>query len=308
MDVPFSPISQFYKNLFNGKRAQKIPVTIATDCPNRRGLRGMQTCIFCDEWGSSAYPEQQLQKLHFQVESKLKLLGEKYNSAVFLAYFQAYTNTFLGTKKLRESFDCVLSFPEIKGIIIGTRPDCLSPALFELWNDYSKITFVSIELGVQSFYDDQLEFIKRGHSAQTSIDAIKLIKEKTSVDLGIHLMFGMPGETDEKIIETAKLISKLPVDNVKLHNLHVLKNTPLEKMYLAGDFKPIELELYAHRVKIFLQYLDPRVRIQRLVALSSHWDQLVAPAWTKHKMKNTQFIISHMKEGQAFQGQFSTFT
>jgi radical SAM protein (TIGR01212 family) len=305
VDVPYSPISQFYKTLFDGKRAQKIPVTIATDCPNRRGLKGMTTCIFCDEWGSSAYPEQRLQELRTQVESKLKTLGEKYNSAIFLAYFQAYTNTFLGTKKLRESFDCVLSFPEIKGLIIGTRPDCLSPALFDLWNDYLTRTFVGIELGVQSFYDDQLEFIKRGHSAQDSINAITLIKEKTKVDLGIHLMFGLPGESDASIKNTARLVSSLPVDNVKLHNLHVLKNTPLEKLYLEGQFQPIELDLYAHRVEIFLQHLHPRVRIQRLVALSSHWDQLVAPTWTKHKMKNTQFIINHMKSRGSFQGQLS---
>jgi radical SAM protein (TIGR01212 family) len=300
---PYTPIGDFYKSLFDGKRAQKIPVTIATDCPNRRGLNGMQTCIFCDEWGSSAYPEQRSQLLQTQISDKLSTLKLKYKNSVFLAYFQAYTNTFMGTKRLKESFDCALSFTEMRGIIIGTRPDCISPAVLNLWNEYTPKTYVGVELGVQTFFDDDLEFLKRGHSAQASIDAVKLIKSKTNVDLGIHLMFGLPYETDDRIVEMAKIISDLPIDNVKLHNLHVLKNTPLEKIFESGFFKPIELEAYTKRVILFLKHLDPRVRIQRLAALSSRWEELVSPEWTKHKMKNTQAIIDSMTLEKAFQGQ-----
>jgi radical SAM protein (TIGR01212 family) len=303
MGVPYSPISDYYKQLF-GQRAQKIPVTIATDCPNRKGLKGMQTCIFCDEWGSSAYPEQRSQKLKEQIELKLQTMSQKYSSPFFLAYFQAYTNTFIATKRLRESFDCALSFPQVKGLVIGTRPDCLSEGVFKLWNEYASKTFVAIELGVQTFNDKSLLFLRRGHTAKQSLDAIKLIKEKTTVDLGLHLIFGLPGETDDEIIETAKLISQLPVDNVKLHNLHVLKNTPLADLHSKGEFQPIELELYAHRVKLFLQHLNPKIRIQRLAALSSRWDELVAPQWTKHKMKNSQFIINFLVQNGAYQGQF----
>ena len=307
MNLPYSSIGDFYKTRFGGIRAQKIPVTIATDCPNRMGLKNMETCIFCDQWGSSAYPEQRFQALHQQIELKLKSMGEKYPTSIFLAYFQAYTNTFLGIKKLRESFDCALSFPQVKGIIIGTRPDCLSPALFDLWNEYNAKSFVAIELGVQSFFDDQLEFLKRGHTGEDSIKAIRKIKEKTQVDLGIHLMFGLPGETDLQIIETAKRVSDLPVDNVKLHNLHVLKNTPLEKKYRDGEFSPIDLEDYSRKVILFLQHLRADVKIQRLAALSSRWDELVAPDWTRHKLRSAQFIISRMKAEGARQGQYCTF-
>jgi len=302
MHVPFYPISDFYKFRF-GERVQKIPVSISTDCPNRRGLKGMETCIFCDEWGSSAYPELQAKELRDQIEAKIHDLGERYNAKAFLAYFQSYTSTFLGINKLRESFKTALEFPQIKGLVIGTRPDCLSQAVFELWNEFGSKTFMAVELGVQSFFDDQLVFLKRGHTAQCSLNAIRKIKAATTVDLGIHLIFGLPGETPEQILQTAEIVSELPVDNVKLHNLYVLKNTPLARVYEQGGFTPLSLEEYAKRVALFLQHLRPNIAVHRLAALSSRWDELIAPEWTKHKMRSHQFIVDFLNAKQISQGQ-----
>lgn len=300
--LPYYPISHFYKEHF-GDKVQKIPVSIASDCPNRRGLKGMQTCVFCDVWGSAAYPEQQQLDLVTQVEKYKKMLANKYNASQFLAYFQAYTNTFMGVQKLRESFDTVLKYPEIKGIIIGTRPDCLSTSVFNLWNEFSKKCFLSVELGVQSFFDDQLIFLRRGHTKDASIEAIKKIKNETSVDLGIHLIFGIPNETDSQIIETAQIVSSLPINHVKLHNLHVLINTPLEKMYRAGQFDPISLEEYSRKVVLFLQYLSPNIKVQRLGAMSNRWNELIAPEWTRFKMNTYQYIIDDLNRRNAYQGQ-----
>ena len=299
-NLPFRSIGQFYRAKF-GSPVQTLPVTIASDCPNRRGLRGMKTCVFCDVWGSSAYPSQRELGLKEQIEDRIRKLGPRYGSQQFLVYFQAYTNTFVAVQKLRESFEMALSFPQVKGFIVGTRPDCLSKATLDLWEEYSKRAYVSVELGVQTFDEEQLLFLRRGHTGTQSVEAIHRIAE-TGIDLGVHLIFGIPGETKRQMEDTANLISELPVHSVKLHNLHVLTNTPLAEMYAEGKFEPASLETYSDRVIEFLEALDPSVWVQRLAALSSRWDELVAPEWNRHKMKTYNFIVNRMREKQSYQG------
>src|SRR5690606_6926653 len=135
---------------------------------------------------------------------------------------------------------------------------------------------------------------RRGHSAEKSIEAIRKLQAETGVDIGVHLIFGIPGETRETIIATAKLMNELGVGNVKLHNLHVLKNTPLEQLFHEGSFQPIELEEYAERTILFLRHLSPGIAVQRLTAVASRWDELVAPLWTKEKMRPFQWIKNSM--------------
>ncbi|MFN7826230.1 MAG: TIGR01212 family radical SAM protein [Pseudobdellovibrionaceae bacterium] len=300
-DLPFQPISQFYKERFSGK-VYKIPVTVVDDCPNRRGLKGMQTCVFCDVWGSAAQSESLTLGLREQIEKYHERIAKKYNAEQFLIYFQAYTNTFTKLDALKINFETALSYPYVKGLVVGTRPDCLSKAVLELWEEYHQKSFVAVELGVQSFFDDQLIFMRRGHTREQSLKAIEKIKKETSVNLGIHLMFGQPGETDEQIIETAQLCNQLPIDNVKLHNLHVLTKTPLEGIFHRGEFTPIDRETYAHRVSLFLDHLSPRIHIHRLAAYSSRWDELVAPSWTSDKMGTHQFLIDYLNQQDSYQG------
>ena len=145
-------------------------------------------------------------------------------------------------------------------------------------------------------------FVRRGHTAEASIDAIEKIRANTDVDLGIHLIFGMPEETDQEIKRAAEICSSLPISNVKLHNLHVLTNTPLAKLYERGEFMPIEIEEYARRVRIFLKHLDPRIAVHRLAALSSRKDELIAPEWTAYKMKTYQYLTNNLKEHDIWQG------
>jgi radical SAM protein (TIGR01212 family) len=300
LGLPYRPISEFYQQKFGGK-AYKIPVSVVDDCPNRRGLKGMQTCVFCDVWGSAAKSESMTMGLREQIEKYHGNILKKYKAEHFLIYFQAYTNTFTKLDSLRINFETALSYPFVKGMVVGTRPDCLSKGVLDLWNEYSQKTFLAVELGVQSFFDDHLLFMRRGHTAQDSIKALQKISASTKVDLGIHLMFGQPSETDEQIIETAKICNDLPITNVKLHNLHVLKDTPLEQIYQSGGFQPIERDLYAHRLQLFLEHLSPRLYIQRLAAFASRWDELVAPAWTSDKMGTHQFLLDSLRFQNSFQ-------
>lgn len=300
--LPYYPISQFYSHRFGGK-VYKIPVSVVDNCPNRMGLKGMETCVFCDVWGSAAKSESFSMTLDEQIQTYHASIQKKYKAERFLVYFQAYTNTFTKVNSLRENFEKALSYDFVKGLVIGTRPDCLSPAVFKLWTEFHEKSFVAVELGVQSFFDEHLKFLRRGHTRAQTLEAIHKITQNTPVDLGIHLMFGNPGETDEHIIETAELINHLPITNVKLHNLHVLKHTPLEDIYHRGEFQPIERDDYARKVKLFIQHLSPRVAIHRLAALSSRWDELIAPQWTRDKMGTHQFIIDTIRKDHSYQSQ-----
>lgn len=299
---PYYPISRLYRNLF-GERVYKVPVSVVDDCPNRRGLKGMQTCVFCDVWGSAARSEAMTLPLKEQIEKYKDYIGSRFKAKAFLVYFQAYTNTFTKVSQLRENFDLALSYEDVKGLVVGTRPDCLSAAVLDLWTEAHERSFVSVELGVQSFNDRHLEFMRRGHTAEQSLKAIDRISKNSPVDLGIHLIFGSPGETNREIVELAKQVSDLPISNVKIHNLHVLENTPLAQQYRAGEFQPIELKEYTERVALFLTHLDPRIAVHRLAALASRWDELIAPDWTKDKMGTHQHIVDYLKQNHLFQGQ-----
>lgn len=299
--LPYITISEHYQERF-GRKVYKIPVSVVDDCPNRRGLKGMQTCVFCDVWGSAAKAESITMPLREQIEKYRELIGKKFKANDFLVYFQAYTNTFTKVSALRANFEAALSYDFVRGLVVGTRPDCLSPAVFELWQEMHERSFVAVEIGVQSFFDDQLEFMRRGHTGADSIKALEKISQATTVDLGIHLMFGQPFETDDHVVETAKIVNGLPITNVKLHNLHVLKETPLEDIFHRGDFTPIDRETYARRVRIFLEHLSPKISIHRLAAFSSRADELISPAWTGDKMGTHQAIIDHirsLKSGQS---------
>ncbi len=300
-DKPFFPVSVAYKKQF-GSKVFKIPVSIAEDCPNRRGIGGMQTCIFCDEWGSFAYPENSELALREQIVAHRAKVAKRFNTEKFIVYFQAYTSTFTKLTELRMGFDIALESPDVVGLTVGTRPDCLSEGVLRTWKEYSEKTFMSVEFGVQSFDDDQLIWMRRGHTASQSIKAIERVAAARSIDIGIHLIFGFTGETDKQIIETAKLCNKLPISNVKLHNLHILKNTPLENLYIEKKFVPLEKLEYAHRVGLFLDYLSPNIAVHRLVALASRWDELVAPPWTRDKMRSYQEILDYLRTNGHMQG------
>jgi hypothetical protein len=302
--IPYQPISRYYKSLF-GEKIYKIPVAVVEDCPNRKGLKGMQTCIFCDPWGSAANTEMLTQGLREQIETSAFRIGKKHNARSFLVYFQAYTNTFTKLNQMRTHFEVATSFSFVKGMVIGTRPDCLSAGLFKLWNEYSEKTYLSIELGVQTFNDKILHFMRRGHTRTQSLNAIEKIQKNTRVDIGLHFIFGNPGETDADIIECAQICNDLGIQSVKLHNLHVLKGTGLEELYYQGKFVPIELDEYARRVGLFLSHLSPHIYVHRLAALSSRPDELIAPKWVGLKMATHQSIIdilnkSHITQGQNF--------
>ncbi len=301
--LPYYPISDFYKGFF-GEKVYKVPISVPGTCPNREGLNGMQVCNFCDEWGSAAHPENRHMTLLEQINNNKKFIAQRTKAQKFLAYFQSYTFSFSRVLSLREYFEKAIGVPDICGFVVGTRPDCVSDSVLDLWNEYNEKLPVFIEFGVQSFNDDILSWMKRGHTAKKSIWALERLQKKApAVNVGIHLIFGSPNESDAEIIETAKRVNSLPIHNVKLHNLHVLKGTPLEGDFNNNLFTPIEMDEYARRVTLFIQHLSPNIPIHRLSALSGRTEELIAPSWTGDKMRSYQYMIDHLNAHNAFQGQ-----
>lgn len=301
--LPYHAISVFYKNMF-GQKVYKVPVSVPGTCPNREGLNGMTVCNFCDEWGSAARPENRDLSLEKQVSENSFYVKNRTNAEKFLIYFQSYTFSFSRVKVLRQYFEEAIKLDNVCGFVVGTRPDCISDAVLDLWNEYNEKLPVFIEFGVQSFNNKVLEWMSRGHTAEKAIWALERLKSKApSLNVGIHLIFGGPEESDENIIASAKLTNNLPIHNVKLHNLHVLKNTPLEVDFNNGEFKPLEIDEYARRCALYLQYLDPKTPVHRLAANSSRSEELVAPLWTGDKMRTYQYFLDYMNDRGIVQGQ-----
>jgi hypothetical protein len=297
----YLPLSRVYRERF-GCKVYKLPVSIAGSCPNREGMRGMRPCIFCDEWGSAAYPEHAARPLREQLRLNGERIRERYGAERFLVYFQAYTTTFARVRNLAAMFEEALAAPGVAGLVVGTRPDCLPPAVLALLADLARTHYVSVELGVQTLDDAQLRWLARGHTREQSLRALSALAERPALDVCVHLMFGLPGETEPQLRETAGELSRRGVAGVKLHNLHVLRGTPLEDEYRAGAFAPATLETYAERVVAFLEALSPRIAIHRLNAVAARWEELVAPDWAREKLRPTEAIRGLLRERDTWQG------
>lgn len=296
----YYPISQFYKKRF-GERVHKISVSVVDSCPNRKGRDG-HGCVFCDQWGSAGNHHLSKLSLQEQIKTHRDRLSQRYHVHKFLVYFQSFTNTYTKITQLEENIEIALNEDSVCGIILGTRPDCLPDKVFPILQSLTERTFTSIELGIQSFDNHQLEFLNRGHTAEQSIKAIQDLHTKAQVDVGVHLIFGLPNETTQDIIETAKTINSLPIDNVKLHNLHVLARTPLETLYRKNLFAPISLEEYRNKVILFLEHLSPLIPVHRLAAYAGPHNELVAPDWTRERIRPLQSIKDELKNRKSYQG------
>ena len=299
----YTPIGDYYRRRF-GCRVYKVSVSTAQSCPNREGLGGASVCIFCDPWGSAAYPDLAGRPFREQFRVNRERIRARYRAEKFLVYFQAYTNTFDRISRMEALFAEALAEEDVVGVVLGTRPDCLPGRVMRFLAEQAGDHFVSVELGVQTLEDDQLRFLSRGHDRACSLAALEKLRAVPEIDVCVHLIFGIPGETDDQLRETARLLSRAGVHGVKLHNLHVLRGTPLEGRYRAGEFSPVGLEEYARKVGIFLEHLSPEIAVHRLAAVASRWDEVIAPEWVKGKMGPTQFIRDTLVRKDTWQGKY----
>jgi radical SAM protein (TIGR01212 family) len=285
-DKRYNDYSSYFRKRFEG-RVQKISLDAGFTCPNRDGTRGQGGCTYCDNKSFNPDYCRMEQNIGTQIVKGIDFFSAKYPSMRYLAYFQAYSNTYAPTKILRQSYDEALRHPEVVGLVIATRPDCLGVEVLDMLSEYAKSCYVSIELGVESFKEETLFKINRGHAVSDSIQAIRNIAAR-GIDNCIHLILGLPGENDSDFIHHAEILSGLPVQSIKLHQLQLHKGTKMAEDYLSepSAFNLFEVDQYADLAVRFLENLSPAISIQRFVS-SAPAALVLAPKWG---LKNYEFV------------------
>jgi uncharacterized protein len=295
--------TDFLKDKFGG-RVQKLSINAGRTCPNRDGTKGVDGCIYClNEAFTPSYCTSDKSIIQ-QIEEGIEFHTKRYRRAVsYVAYFQSYTNTYAEAEELKKSFELVLQHPEIVGISIGTRPDCIDEQVVKLLYDLAQSKFVKVELGVESVFDETLECIHRGHTMQDTLNALQILK-KNKIPTGAHIILGLPGEGRSEIQKTAQILSQLGFFSVKLHQLQIFRNTPLEKMYIESPstIPLFELSEYIDVVIDFAEQLDPNMYIERFAGEVPP-RYLVAPDWGMIRYDQVlQLIIKRFEERGTRQG------
>jgi len=261
-------------------KLQKIMLDGGFTCPNRDGRVGTGGCTFCRTDAFNPSYCRSTSSIREQLEAGKQFFARKYPEMKYLAYFQAYSNTYAPLETLIQRYEEALSVEDVVGLVIGTRPDCVEDdVLHYLAGMQDKGYLISLELGVESFYDKTLQRINRGHNAEASISAIRRSAEM-GLDTGIHLILGLPGETKEEILNETDIINTLPIRSIKLHQLQILKGTSMAKEYAEypEDFLPLSINDYADLVATFITLLRKNIHVERF-ASSSPVELIIAPRW-----------------------------
>jgi uncharacterized protein len=297
-DKRYTPFSEELKRQF-GCRVHRISIDAGFSCPNRDGTVGTGGCIFCSDRGSGSFGIARGKSIAGQIEHGKEVMTRKYKAHKFIAYFQPYSNTYAPPPKLREIFDEALSVPDVVGLIVGTRPDCLPPEILELLVEYHRRTYFWLELGMQSPLDRTLQSIRRGHDSAAFMAAARTVKA-LGLRLCVHVILGLPGESREEMLATPALLNELGVDGVKIHLLHVSRGTELAGMYERGEVRVLEKDEYVGLVCDSLERLDPRIVIQRMTGDGG--TDLIAPLWSAAKFETLNAIDDEMKRRKTRQG------
>jgi hypothetical protein len=296
--------SSFIKLNF-GERVQKISLDVGFTCPNRDGSKGYGGCTYCNNNSFNpgyCEPEKSITQ---QLEKGIAFFSKKHKYKNYFAYFQAYTNTFSDIESLKKMYDEALAFPQVIGLIIGTRPDCISDELIDYLSFLSKKHFVSLEFGVESTLNKTLLAINRCHTFEDSITAYENCANK-GIHLGAHLIIGLPGETRAELLNHATEISKLPIDSLKMHHLQIVKQTVMAVQYKRNpeNFDLFTSEDYIDFMSDFIGFLRPDISLERF-ASEAPYDLLIAPKW--NQMKNFEVVAKidqKLAEKNTWQGKY----
>lgn len=292
-------LKSYWRNLF-GCNVHKLQIDAGFTCPNRDGHIATGGCIYCDGRGSKLRQKGELPSVSRQIQGGKKFY--KPHASKYVAYFQTFTNTYAPVEKLRSLYDEALAQDDVVGLSIGTRPDCVGPDVINLLSDYAKNYHVWLELGLQSMHDETLKLINRGHNFQQFLDAVEALAGK-NIHLCAHIIVGLPGETDEEILQTAKTIAVLPINGIKIHSLLALEGTDLGEMYKNGSIKSMSKDKYVSLVANILEILPADMVIQRLTA-DGYRDIFLAPDWAINKLDVLNSINKELERRHSYQGKY----
>ncbi len=297
----YNDYSSYIKRTF-GERVQKVSVNAGFTCPNRDGSKGTGGCAFCNNSTfNPSYCGPELSIVE-QIDKGISFFRPKYQTQQYLAYFQAYSNTYGETAYLLEQYQEALNHPKVTGIVLGTRPDCISDDLLATLKEWRKDYYIAIELGAESTSDDTLSQINRGHSYAETVDAARRISA-VGIPVGMHLILGLPGENREQLLQHAKEVSQLPISFLKLHQLQIVKGSAFANIFDTNPdyFRLYTAEEFIELVVDFLELMSPRIVMERFISQAPH-DLLIAPRWG---LKNFEFVAKvekRLAERESWQG------
>lgn len=283
-------LSDYYREKF-GCKVYKLTIDGGFTCPNRDGTLGTGGCIFCS--GSGEFAEKDCADVRQQLENAKSRVSRKIRDGKYIAYFQAFTNTYAPVERLRQLYEDAIAGEDIVGLAIGTRPDCLPEEVVALLARINEKKPVSVELGLQTVHETSAAYIRRGYGNEVYFDAVRRLK-KAGLEVVTHIILGLPGETAQMAAQTTRAAVAAGTDGVKFHLLYVLKGTDLERDYREGKFRCLTLEEYTHYLQCCLRQLPETVVVHRLTGDGAKRD-LVAPLWSADKKRVLNYLNRHLE-------------
>ena len=292
-------LDSFYKDKFGCKIA-KISLNCNFTCPNRDGSKGVGGCIYCSSLKSGDYAGNYQDDVVSQFNEIKKVMLHKWKDAKFIGYFQAGTNTYAPVKVLQEKFEPILKLDNVVGLNIATRPDAISDECLEYLIDLNKRTYLTIELGLQTIHDETSTLINRCHTLEEFKDMVLKLREN-NINVVVHIINGLPYETKEMMLETVKYLNKLDIQGIKIHMLHILKNTKLAEVYEKESFHVLTKDEYIDIVVSQLELLRPDIVIHRITG-DPKVEDLIEPTWLIKKFVVLNDIDKELKRRDTYQG------
>jgi len=299
MEKPFYSFSDYLKKQF-GHRVHRISLDAGFSCPNLDGALDSKGCIFCNNKAFSHFSFTPKMSLEEQISNSIDFYRKRLGVTKYIAYFQAFTNTYSDLDNLRKNYDVIRNFPEIVGLFISTRPDCIDEEKIKLISDYKKKYLVWLEYGLQTTHNRILTLVNRHHTYEDFLKALDLAR-KHKIDTAMHLILGLPGATYQDMMEDAERISHLDTQGIKFHILQVMKDTPLEKMYNDGAITLLKEEEYVRIICDFLERIPSSLVILRLISTAAA-SELIGPLWTQNKQRVLSLVSEEFKRRGTYQG------
>ena len=291
--MEYLSFNKYLKDKF-GQKVYKISLDGGFTCPNRDGKAGTQGCIFCSKGGSGDFAESREMSITEQIESGKKKVEKKIKSGKFIAYFQAFTNTYAPVEILRQKYEEAINHPDIVALSIATRPDCLGDDVLRLLNEMNKIKPVFVELGLQTIHQKSAKYIRRGYDLSVYNKAVRDLK-KIGVNVVVHVILGLPNESENDMLETVKYVCESGANGIKLQLLHVIDGTDLAKDYEKGLFKTLEFDEYINLIVKCVKIIPKDIVIHRLTGDGAKKD-LIAPLWSADKKRVLNAINKALRE------------
>lgn len=291
--MEYLSFNKYLKDKF-GQKVYKISLDGGFTCPNRDGKIDTRGCIFCSKGGSGDFAQNRDLSITEQIESGKKRVEKKIKSGKYIAYFQAFTNTYAPVEILRAKYSEAINHPDIVALSIATRPDCLGDDVIELLDEMNKIKPVFVELGLQTIHSDSAKYIRRGYSLEVYNEAVKNLKN-IGVNIVVHIILGLPNESEEDMLESVKYVCQSQIDGIKLQLLHIIAGTDLAKDYEKGLFKTLEFDEYVELIAKCVAIIPKNIVIHRLTGDGAKKD-LIAPLWSADKKKVLNAINKTLRE------------